>query len=236
MAKRKMPWFRVYTEMIDDEKLRILAFEDRWHFVAILCCKRAGMLDAGDTPKLLCKKMAIKLGLHGNELELVASRLSEVGLIDEKTFQPVAWNIRQFDSDSDPTATNRKRKQRAKLSKVTDMSRVTGTDVTRTDTDTDTDTKEKHDAPASSFFDGMDQSVVRDFKKLRRSLKAPITQTVMKGIEREADKAGMTLEQALRTCCEKSWRSFNASWLDDSSRGSVSGRRVDANGKPRVAL
>ena len=35
----KMPWFRLYHRMIDDEKLRLLAFEDRWHFVAPTTCK-----------------------------------------------------------------------------------------------------------------------------------------------------------------------------------------------------
>lgn len=39
------PWLRLYTEAVDDEKLRLLAFEDRWHFIAILCCKGKGIID-----------------------------------------------------------------------------------------------------------------------------------------------------------------------------------------------
>ena len=42
----KLPWFRLYAEAIDDEKLRLLAFEDRWHFIALMCCMGQGILDS----------------------------------------------------------------------------------------------------------------------------------------------------------------------------------------------
>ena len=44
----KLPWFRTYTRMVDDDKLKLLAFEDRWHFVALLCLKGEGLLDVGE--------------------------------------------------------------------------------------------------------------------------------------------------------------------------------------------
>jgi hypothetical protein len=140
-GSERLPWLRLYVEIIDDEKLRLLAFEDRWHYVALLCCKRAGLLDSGDAPQLLQRKIAVKLGLQLRELEAMALRLEEVGLIDAATFQPLAWEGRQFRSDTDPTSRERKRRQRERdRERVTDMSRVTVTKVTRTDTDTDTDT------------------------------------------------------------------------------------------------
>ena len=83
---QKMPWFRVYTEMVDDEKLRLLAFEDRWHFVALLCLKGQGLLDEGGP--LLMRKVAVKLGLSVREVEEVARRLAEVELVDKETLQP----------------------------------------------------------------------------------------------------------------------------------------------------
>lgn len=140
MSAAKLPWLRLYVEIIDNEKLRLLAFEDRWHYVAILCCKRAGILDAGDAPTLLRRKLAVKLGLAARELEAMADRLAELSLIDAATFQPTGWDDHQFQSDTDPSAADRKRRQRARQKgEVTDKSRVTGTDVTRTDLDTDLD-------------------------------------------------------------------------------------------------
>ena len=134
-----LPWFRAYTEMIDDEKLRLLAFEDRWHFVALLCLKGQGVLD--DAGPLLMRKVAVKMGIDTRTLEEVARRLAEVGLLERETLQPLNWDTRQMRSDTDPTAADRKRRQRAKAKAgaasegVTGESRVTGHDVTRTDID-----------------------------------------------------------------------------------------------------
>jgi hypothetical protein len=94
-----LPWFRMYSRSVDDEKLRLLAFEDRWHFVALLCCKNMEILDDSDL-QLMRRKIAVKLGLDVQELREVARRLSEVGLIDRDTLQPTKWDDLQFKSDS----------------------------------------------------------------------------------------------------------------------------------------
>jgi hypothetical protein len=63
-----------------------------------------------------------------------------------------------------------------------------------------------------ALFAGIPSEVVRDFKALRAKKKAPITETAMRGIRREAEKAGLTLESALRICCERGWTGFNSEW------------------------
>lgn len=69
-------------------------------------------------------------------------------------------------------------------------------------------------APAApDLFPDVDQAVVADFKRLRTSKRAPITATAVDGIRREAAKAGVTLEAALRTCCERGWTGFKAEWV-----------------------
>lgn len=60
---------------------------------------------------------------------------------------------------------------------------------------------------------GVAESVWNDYLKVRKSAKKPITETALKGLVREADKANMTLEQALTICIERSWVGFNADWL-----------------------
>ena len=65
---------------------------------------------------------------------------------------------------------------------------------------------------------GIDGQLAQDYIALRKSHRAPITQTAMKGIEREANNAGLSLEQALTICCERGWRGFRAEWLH-SDRG-----------------
>jgi hypothetical protein len=65
--------------------------------------------------------------------------------------------------------------------------------------------------------DGVVESVWADFVELRKSKKAKLTQTALDGITREADKAGWTLENALRECCSRGWTGFKADWVADKT-------------------
>ena len=51
------------------------------------------------------------------------------------------------------------------------------------------------------------------FLLVRKSKKAAVTELAILGIRREAVKAGIELEQALTTCCERGWASFKAEWV-----------------------
>ena len=79
--------------------------------------------------------------------------------------------------------------------------------------------KKKHAPSGVDLLAGIDPNIARDFKALRGRQHAPITETAMKGIAREAGKAGMSVEDALRTCCENSWRGFKADWLKGKPNG-----------------
>lgn len=57
--------------------------------------------------------------------------------------------------------------------------------------------------------------VWRDFLILRQGKRLPLTQTALMGIEKEAEKAGVSLETALMTCCEAGWASFRADWFQN---------------------
>lgn len=71
--------------------------------------------------------------------------------------------------------------------------------------------------------ESVSDEVWSDFKKLRQAKKAPVTQTALDGISREATKAGLTLEQGLSTCCELGWTGLKSSWLKDRQ---TQGKRV----------
>lgn len=60
--------------------------------------------------------------------------------------------------------------------------------------------------------ESVSEQVWNDFAALRTKRRAPITETALKGIQREAEKAGITLEAALSTCCERGWQGFKAEW------------------------
>ena len=64
---------------------------------------------------------------------------------------------------------------------------------------------------------GVTDGVWQDWVKLRKEKRAAVTQTAINGIEREAKKAGVSLQVALETCCERGWTGFKADWLANKS-------------------
>lgn len=84
------------------------------------------------------------------------------------------------------------------------------------------DTKPKTQKNTVAPPDGVTQSVWQDFVSLRKAKKAPLSQTALDGIVREAGKAGMSLQAALETCCARGWSGFKADWLKDKNAGQKS--------------
>ena len=60
---------------------------------------------------------------------------------------------------------------------------------------------------------GVSDEVFQDYLMLRKSLKAPVTNTVIKSLEKEGRKANMSLEQVMTICCQNGWRGFKADWM-----------------------
>ena len=80
--------------------------------------------------------------------------------------------------------------------------------------------------------DGVLQSVWEDFVQQRKDKKAPITETALKGIDREARKAGISLNDALQEICARGWTGFKAEWiLKDQSKKTEHQLRQDATAR-----
>ena len=61
---------------------------------------------------------------------------------------------------------------------------------------------------------GIEGTLAKDFITFRNK-KAPITETVMKGFQREADKAGISITDAITTAIERNWQGFRADWYQN---------------------
>lgn len=55
--------------------------------------------------------------------------------------------------------------------------------------------------------------VWEDYLVHRKERKASVTKTVLVRIKNEADRAGVSLEEALSVCCANNWQGFKAEWL-----------------------
>ncbi|HEU4342167.1 MAG TPA: hypothetical protein VFU31_11400 [Candidatus Binatia bacterium] len=202
-----LPWFRLYLRMIDDEKIRLLAFEDRWHFVALCCLKGDGLIDEPDS-ELKRRKIAVKLGVQVRELEEIARRIREVGLIDENLC-PVAWDELQFKSDS---STERVRAYRAKHSGNVS---VTAQDK---ETDTESDQQKNNRTPRDELLAVLDaeraDAVIDHRKRLRKPLSAHAAKLLARRFSEWMDPNAAADEMIAR-----GWQGFNVEWMASTAQG-----------------
>lgn len=77
--------------------------------------------------------------------------------------------------------------------------------------------------------DDVDQVVWDDFDRLRKQHKAPLTHTALDGIRKEASKAGVSLNDALKECCARGWRGFKAEWVNKNNQRGNANERNNQN-------
>lgn len=78
--------------------------------------------------------------------------------------------------------------------------------------------KKKRSASAAPVVcpSDVDEKVWADFLAIRKAKRAPLTDTALDGINREAVKAGLSLADTLALCCTRGWQSFKAEWVASS--------------------
>jgi len=169
MAK---PWFRLYSEFLADPKVQLLAFEDQRHFVGILCLKCNGILDTTSMGPDHYERMISKaLGLDPASGAEAKRRLVEANLITE-SWQPIAWDRRQFESDSSTSRVHQWR-----TAKQSETLQKRSSNVLDSDSDSDTDTyktksKRGANAPLPRPPSTVD-SIRREVRGLASTMKMP---------------------------------------------------------------
>ena len=84
--------------------------------------------------------------------------------------------------------------------------------------------------PPATKPEAVCDEVWADFLTLRKAKGAPLTDTALGIIAKEAEIAGIGLESALSTCCARGWQSFKADWYQNSvSRGGKNGGNASTN-------
>lgn len=67
----------------------------------------------------------------------------------------------------------------------------------------------------ATVFPGVSARLLEEFKAIRKAKRAPMTETAAQRIREEADKAGIPLQIAIKTCIEKNWQGFRADWYEN---------------------
>ena len=180
MPPAELAWFRMWTDAVDNPKLRLLAFEDRWHFVALCCLKRAGIVDKLDDPNR-DRMIAVKLGVQARELDEIKRRLLEVRLIDEQ-LNPIGWDDRQFQSDRSTERVRAFRERRRNVSE------------TPPETETETETEKKDARARDPAPEGLNLDAWERWEQYRRAIRRPIKPASVLAAQRKL--AGYGSEQA----------------------------------------
>ena len=69
---------------------------------------------------------------------------------------------------------------------------------------------------------GLDAQTITDWLAIRKDKKLTPTKLALEEIQREAEKAGFTVEQAIKYCCKNSWAGFKASWITSEGQAKQS--------------
>lgn len=120
-------WFRMYAEFSTDPKVQMLSEADQRRYVMLLCMRCSN----GDVT-LHDDEVAFQLRISNEQWEATKATLQAKGLITADAL-PVAWDKRQYVSDSSSARVAAYREKKKRERNVT---------VTPPDTDTDTDTEE----------------------------------------------------------------------------------------------
>lgn len=70
---------------------------------------------------------------------------------------------------------------------------------------------------ASLLEHGFDEKLSREWVEVRKQLKAVNTETAFNSFMSQVQKHGGDKNRILRTCVERSWKGFNANWLEQEN-------------------
>lgn len=82
--------------------------------------------------------------------------------------------------------------------------------------------KDSFDAIRHLMSLDVDEQIAKDWVKQR---KTKPTLTAISGIEREANKARISMNQALTIACTRGWQSFKADWITDNKAQQLNGQQ-----------
>ena len=107
-----------------------------------------------------------------------------------------------------------------------------GTTITETTTETTTDSISA-DAPKTKKIGlndlislGVTEQIANDWLEVRKTKRAALTKTALYAIIKEAEKAKISFNDAIRVCVENSWQGFKADWYQNLNKQSSGQRKT----------
>ena len=223
-----MPNRLIRDGLLESEAVLSLTIEARWLYIAIcLTADDMGLFEATEF------KLARRADLKREHIERLLSMLNDVDLIrlysdDKKNYgiipkfkqrlqikrikYPIPPEQLYLDDNDAIEKFNKLRQLASKTTVVQRMGSGCVTDAQPPEPEPEPEPEPKHKKHITPS--GVSDSIFKDFLEVRKAKKAKWTETALKGLQREAVKANMTLEQVMQMCCERGWAGFKAEWAE----------------------
>jgi len=205
------PWFRLYSEFAHDPKVQMLSEAMQRRYVMLMCLRCSETLET-----LHETEIAFQLRLSAEELDETKKLFISKNFID-KHWNLLNWDKRQFVSDSSTMRVAKHRNKKKQLSNADETLQKRPSNAIDTDTDKKQIQIQSNKATVVATPVGVSDSVWQEFVSHRKSKKARVTQLVIDGIQKEANIAGWSLEDALKETIVRNWQSFKADWVKDEN-------------------
>jgi len=217
-----MEWFRLYAEFATDPKVQMMPEVMQRRLIMLLCLQCSNGIE---TFRETERETAIAFALRISEADVAETKALFLlrGFINED-WTLANWDKRQYVSDSS-TARVRKHREAKRQAQETEetlpkrSSNAPEQIQNRTDTEQKKNNKPATRSASLSAADlkteGIDEQLATEFLAIRKRKRSPLTPLALEGIRREAGRAGMTLDAALRKCVERGWQGFEAKWVEN---------------------
>lgn len=168
-----MPWFRIYSEILDDKKIKRITRHSacsKAEIIGVWVCLLSLANDATDRGKLMISDDTYYdiddieeiTGVHQSKLEELLMLFVSLGMLSEigNGYEITNWNTRQFKSDN---STERVKNFRSKNIETLQQRYKT---VIDTDTDTDTEEETEQDSQPAVVVDKLYTTYESEFGAL----------------------------------------------------------------------
>lgn len=197
-------WFRLYSDIVDNHKIRMIDPAERWFFIGIMACECQGILH-GDDMEYMEKVLAIKLEVSVEVLRQIKQRLISVRLIDDQ-YQPVGWDERQYKSDSSTSRVARHRARKAEtLQQRSRNVTVTPPEQNRTEHNQN----RKEHIPERVAALGVEPGLWNEYLATRKRLKATNTERAINTLVKKLEKLvaqGATASDVVEQANAQGWK------------------------------
>ena len=155
-------------------------------------------------------------GLSNRKVIDACERLVELGLLEQKigSNKIKVFSVKDYKTSSSEESSLVKKvhsgSEESSLSVVKKVHTQNNNINNTTKNNNKKNTKKSESDLLADF--GITGQLADDFITHRKACKAPITETALKGFQREADKAGIPIAEAITISIERNWRGFKSEW------------------------